>query len=285
MILDGHTHIFPPEVRNDRDAFCELDEGFSSIYRDAKAKMAGVEDLIASMDESGVERSIVCGFSWKRRELCFRHNQYLFESAARFPNRLIVFLSLPMSDADWSGTELERGLQGGAKGVGEIAFYDRPMTSGDIEAMRPTLTWMEQRGIPLLLHVNELLGHPYPGKGVTPLERFHNLVLSCPRLIIILAHWGGGFPFYELMPEVAQGMGHVYYDTAASPFLYTKKIYKVVCEIVGSERILFGTDFPLARPGRYFQELRESGLTEEEQKQILGLNLSRLLSLEIGETR
>ncbi len=51
MIIDCHTHIFPDEVRKDREAFCKRDEGFSSIYKNSKARMAGVEDLIASMDE------------------------------------------------------------------------------------------------------------------------------------------------------------------------------------------------------------------------------------------
>jgi predicted TIM-barrel fold metal-dependent hydrolase len=123
------------------------------------------------------------------------------------------------------------------------------------------------------------LGHPYPGKGATPLERFYELILSFPGLPVLLAHWGGGLPFYELMPEVAKSMTNVYYDTAASPFLYTKKIYPIAREMVGVEKILFGTDFPLLLPGRYFQELEASGLSEEDREKILGLNFARLIGL------
>jgi len=121
------------------------------------------------------------------------------------------------------------------------------------------------------------LGHSYPGKGMTPLERFYELILSFPNLPIILAHWGGGLPFYELMPEVAKAMANVYYDTAASPFLYSKKIYAIVSEIVGARKILFGTDFPLLSPRRYYQELEESGLSGEDRERILGLNFLRLM--------
>jgi predicted TIM-barrel fold metal-dependent hydrolase len=280
MIIDCHTHIFPDEMRKNRDAFCKKDKGFSSIYKDSKTKMAGVEDLIASMDVSGVERSIICGFPWSRPELCSLHNQYLMECASRYPNRLIVFISLLFSNPDWSLNELDRGMKGGGKGVGEIAFYRHEMTSRDMDSMKPIFTWMEKQGIPLLFHTNELLGHSYPGKGITPLERFYELILSFPDLSILLAHWGGGLPFYELMPEVAKAMANVYYDTAASPFLYSKKIYAIVSEIVGAEKILFGTDFPLIRPQRYFQELEESGLSEGDRKKILGLNVLRLLRLD-----
>ena len=280
MIIDGHTHIFPDEVRKDRQAYCKRDKGFSSIYKDSKARMAGVEDLIASMDEYGVERSVICGFPWSQPNLCSFHNRYLIESASRYPNRLIAFITLLFSDPVWSERELEEWMKHGAGGVGESAFYRREMTSRDIRAMTPILTHIEKKGIPLLLHVNETLGHSYPGKGTTPLERFYELILSFPNLPIVLAHWGGGLPFYELMPEVAKAMANVYYDTAASPYLYSKKIYAVVSEIVGVKKILFGTDFPLLSPRKYFQELEGSGLSKEDQTRILGLNLSNLLGLE-----
>ncbi|MDI7261680.1 MAG: amidohydrolase family protein [Thermodesulfobacteriota bacterium] len=277
MIIDCHTHIFPDGVRKDRESFCQRDEGFSSIYRDSKARVVGAEELIASMDESGIEKSVICGFPWHNPELCFLHNQYLLESASRYTHRLIVFISLLFSNPDWSAMELERGMKDGAKGVGEIALYDQEMTSQDIESMSPVLREMEKQKIPLLLHTNEHLGHAYPGKGKTPLELFYQFALTFPCLPIILAHWGGGLPFYELMPEVSKAMTNVYYDTAASPFLYSKKIYAVVSEIVGAEKILFGSDYPLIRPRRYFQELEESGLSEEDREKILGLNFSKLI--------
>ena len=278
MIIDCHTHIFPEEIRKDREAFCKRDEGFSSIYSQPKAKIVGVEDLIGSMDESGIDRSVICGFPWKQPDLCSLHNQYLLESASRYPNRLIVFVILIFSNPDWSGKELDRAVKSGGKGVGEIAFYHDEMSFQDIHSMKPILTQMEKQRIPLLLHTNEMIGHSYPGKGRTPLERFYQLILSFPNLPIILGHWGGGLPFYELMPEVAKGMSNVYYDTAASPFIYSKKIYAIVSKIVGVEKILFGTDFPLISPPRYFKELEECDLSKQDQKRILGLNFSKMIA-------
>jgi predicted TIM-barrel fold metal-dependent hydrolase len=275
MIIDSHTHIFPDEVRKDREAFCKKDEGFSFIYKSSKAKMVGMDDVIASMDECGIDRSVICGFPWGRPDLCALHNQYLMESASRYPNRFIVFVSLLFSNSDWSAKELSRAIEGGARGVGEIAFYRDEMTSQDIHSMKPILTQMEKQGIPLLLHTNETLGHSYPGKGKTPLDRFYELILLFPNLPIILGHWGGGLLFYELMPEVAKSMANVYYDTAASPFIYSKKIYSIACEMVGAEKIFFGTDFPLISPRRYFNELEESGLSKQDQEKILGFNFTK----------
>jgi predicted TIM-barrel fold metal-dependent hydrolase len=280
MIIDCHTHIFSEDMRTRRAVLCEQDEDFSSIYGNPKARMIGAEDLIASMNETGVDRSVICGFSWTSCELCSLHNEYLLDCVSRYPDRLIAFVALSFANAERAERELDKAIRAGAKGVGEVAFYSGEMTSEDIDRMTPVLGLMEKEGIFLLLHTNEEIGHSYPGKGETPLKRFHELASRFPGLYVILAHWGGGLPFYELMPEVAKGMTRVYYDTAASPFIYSHGIYAAVSGIIGPERILFGSDFPLISPGRYFAEMERSGLSEEGRRKILGLNFLRLLKQE-----
>ena len=101
---------------------------------------------------------------------------------------------------------------------------------------------------------------------------------------IILAHWGGGFFFYELMPEIARAAQRVYYDTAASPFLYRPLIHKIALRIVGPGRILFGSDYPLLPPSRYFDELTGTGLSERDQALIKGRNAQRLLRQKTNPT-
>ena len=198
MIIDSHTHIFPEEAIKSRDSFCQRDEGFAAIYGNPKARLARAEDLITSMDEAEVDLSVICGFPWSKPDLCHLHNQYLLESVSRYPHRLIAFLSLPLLDPEGSMKELEDGMKRGARGVGEMAFYEREMRSLDIDRMKSTLTVMEERGVPLLLHANETIGHPYPGKGMTPLGRFLELARSWPKLPIVLGHWGGDFYFMSL---------------------------------------------------------------------------------------
>ncbi len=168
MIIDCHTHIFPEEMIRNRTALCERDKGFASIYSNPKARMVGVKELMASMDETGVDRSVICGFSWEATDLCTTHNDYLLKTLSDYPGRLIAFISIPFSDPGGSERELRGGLRRGAKGVGEIAFYSGEMTSEDLTRMNPVLTLMSQEGIPLLLHANETVGHSYPGKGDDP---------------------------------------------------------------------------------------------------------------------
>jgi uncharacterized protein len=133
--------------------------------------------------------------------------------------------------------------------------------------------------IPLCLHVNEPVGHPYPGKYDPGLGALYAVIADHPDATVIFSHWGGGLLFYELMPEVSGALKNCYYDTAATPYLYTEGIYETARNIIGSRRILFGTDFPLLSPGRYLEPIRKCIADEEARADILGGNAARLLKI------
>jgi len=106
------------------------------------------------------------------------------------------------------------------------------------------------------------------------------MVKRFPANHIVLAHWGGGLFFFNLLKkEVKEQLRNVYFDTAASPFLYNPEIYRIAMQLVGAEKILFGSDYPLLAPARYFKELTAANLTDAEREQICGLNAARLLNL------
>ena len=132
-----------------------------------------------------------------------------------------------------------------------------------------------------LLHTNEPVGHIYPGKAPMTLAQIYAFVKRFPENKIVLAHWGGGIFFYTLMKkEVTETMKNVYFDTAASPFLYQTGIYAMAKRTVGIDKILFGSDYPLLKPQRYFDELELTGLTFDDIEKIKGTNAARLFGLE-----
>jgi len=130
----------------------------------------------------------------------------------------------------------------------------------------------------VLIHTNEPVGHDYPGKTPNTLAQIYRLVERFQANTLVLAHWGGGLFFYSLLKkEVKDRLKNVYFDTAASPFLYDPAIYRMAVELVGVEKILFGSDYPLIEPQRYFKELDSLQLPIEQRAQICGLNAERLL--------
>jgi len=277
MIFDFHTHLFPDEVRKKRPSFCRRDEGFRLIYQNDRARIASLEELLRNMDREGVERSVICGFPWKDPGLCREGNDYLLSCSRQHPERLIPFACLPLSFPRLAERELERCLSREMRGIGELAFYRQEASPRDVQRLSAIVRPLSERGIPLLLHTSEPVGHDYPGKSLRDLRWIYQLLLALPRMTIVLAHWGGGFFFYELMPEVARAAQGVHYDTAASPFLYRPQVYALAIKIIGPRRILFGSDYPLISPARYFAELKQSRLPGHMQAKIKGLNARRLL--------
>ena len=71
-------------------------------------------------------------------------------------------------------------------------------------------------------------------------------IRNFPEATIVCAHWGGGLPFYALMPEVEEALANVYFDTAASPFLYDRRVFEAGAGLVGAGRILLGERLPVA---------------------------------------
>ena len=61
MIVDSHVHIFPPEFLRDRQSLLTADKTFNELYSNSRSKLVTVEDLIETMDETGVNVSVVMG--------------------------------------------------------------------------------------------------------------------------------------------------------------------------------------------------------------------------------
>ena len=277
-VVDFHTHIFPASLR-DRHRPLGDDPVYTALYSDPKAKMVGAEELIAAMDAAGVDVAVALNVGWRMPRLCAEVNDYIMQAAARYPDRLLGFCTVNPRFPGEALAELERCYAGGLRGLGELRPDDQGFDLSDAEVMRPIVRWCLDRGWPLLTHASEPVGHTYPGKGSVTPDMLYRFASAFPDVTFVCAHWGGGLPFYALMPEVASALANTYFDTAASPFLYREDVFLHVSRLVGVEKVLFGTDYPLLGYKRYLRAVHGSGLAEEQKALILGGNASRLLGL------
>lgn len=277
LIIDAHTHVFSPDVIQRREIYCKRDASFSFIYENPDSRMVTYQELIEEMDNTAVDISVVCGFPWRSLDLCRQQNDYVMEAVAAYPDRLVGLATVNPLAGRACDAELERCFEGGLKGVGEISADAQGFRLDDERTAGRLVGAVREAGLFLLLHVNEDLGHYYPGKTPTTPRVVYGFLEKWSDVPTVMAHWGGGLCFYELMPEVAKVTSSVYYDTAASPFLYNKRVYKVAVEIVGAGRILFGTDFPLLKMRRHLNEIESAGLDPEVLEGILSRNAQGLL--------
>lgn len=278
QIIDCHVHICPREVRQKRDQFLKNEPEFAAIYQDPRAKLITASELIESMDQERVATSVVFGFPWRQEKNFRLNNDYVLDAAKRFPGRLLPFCCLDPTHS-LAIQEVKHCLEQGARGVGELAFYKQGLDQEAIAAVTPIAARLQEAGLPILLHTNEPVGHSYPGKSPMTLTQLYSLIRSLPKNRFILAHGGGGLPFYGyLKKEVRDVLKNCYFDTAAFPFLYRPTVLKAMAGGVGADKLLFGSDFPLLSPSRYYQEFARSGLSHAEQQGLLGKNLSSIFS-------
>ena len=279
MIIDFHTHVFPPQVKKNRGKYIVSDSCFAILYAQKDAKLTTADELIADMDKHEVDISVITNIGWTTHELCVETNDYILESVARYPHRLVGFCTVQPNSYDAAIDEIERCAQGGIRGVGELRPDMQLFDLKDAEVIEPFIDVISKLKLILLTHASEPVGHQYPGKGAVTPDMLYPFITNFPDLIIVCAHWGGGLPFYALMPEVKQAMRNVYFDTAASPFLYSPQVYHQVIQLVGADKILFGSDYPLLTQNRLISEIRSLDLSEETRNLILSGNAQRLLGI------
>ncbi len=280
VIIDSHTHIFSPAVIEERGHYCASDRCFGLLYDNPKARLCTAEELIRSMDEQGIDVSVAHNIGWSSQEMCVRSNDYILESIVRHPDRLIGFCAIQPREGEKALAELERCSHSGIRGVGELRPDVQEFDLCDDKLMRPIINSLIGFDMVLSLHVSEPVGHNYPGKGGNTPEIVYRFMSLAKGLKVILAHLGGGLPFYEMMPEVGEALSNAWYDTAAGPFLYKSGVYKAVAAVSGIGKILFGSDWPLMSQQRVIGHIRESGFGNAELDAVLGGNAQRLFNLE-----
>ncbi len=274
MKIDVHVHLTPPDIIADCKSIMEKEPYFKLLSESPQNKFVTSDMLVSHMNEVGITHSVVFGFSFNDTGLCKYVNDYVIEEVKKYPN-LIGFAAVNPKDKGVT-YEIERCYNEGLRGIGELFPQGQSIDLSSLHHTKDMADCCQKYNMPILIHTNEPIGHNYIGKTQTPLTEIASFINNFKDQPIILAHFGGGIFIYELMKEVKESFKNVYYDTAASLFLYDKSIYNTIKTIGILDKVLFGSDFPLVSPSRYDKLIKTSGLSEEEINQIYSLNVKRL---------
>jgi hypothetical protein len=282
VIIDCHTHIFPPEFVERRSELVAREPTFAEMYADPKAKMGTAEELLGSMDEAGVDISVALGFAWREQETIVRHNDYLLESwekCGEGGGTIIPFCTVNMA-LERASDEVARCAAGGARGVGEL----RPESQGwelNGEAGERLAAAAREHDLTLLFHVTEVGGHEYPGKDGLQLGAFFRFQMAHPDVRMVGGHLGGGLPMNAPESQAAAIASHVWFDTAAQPYLYPGDVLTKLADGPFGRSIVMGSDWPLISQKRQLEVIKRA-LPGSETEAVLGGNAARLLGVQVG---
>lgn len=298
-VIDAHIHAYPAEVAADPVAWgTEQGEHWwvrcvAPHRRRSLQGWATIDQLLRDMDTAGVDQVVMLGWYWERQATCELQNAWFIDWHRAHPDRFQAFAAVNPSAGAAAREALARALDAGLCGVGELLPQVQGGALAD-ENWSAVFALAAARGVPVNLHVTDPLafGSDSTAKA-TPLESYLAMIQAHQATTFILAHWGGGLPFYELNPRLRPFFKNVYYDSAATALLYDPSVFRRVVDIVGPERILWGTDYPLLthprieRAPTFRHDLADvrgpaAALSPAELDLILGGNTARLLGRRVS---
>ncbi len=286
MTTDSHIHLYPPSVYDNPVTWANNRN--ERYWRQCVAPESGlvlqgwasVDQLLSDMDAAGVDRAVILGWYWEHPETCYENISWQKEWITQHPDRLVAFAPFNAKGGSASIDSLEKAFEYGFRGIGEI----NPPAQGysyDNETLDRALSLADEAGAAVNFHVTDPTSHDYAGKIETPIDSLIQLAKRHSNTTFIFAHLAGMMKLPEL-----QGLENVYLDTAAVPLLYPEDIYQTAIVQIGSDRILFGTDYPLRTFPKtqktpdfqtHIDSLRYSGIAQVDLDNILCNNIRSIL--------
>ena len=248
-MIDCHTHRYPSSVYSIPVGFAEKNNEFHWLKlvkpRNAVSIQgwASREEMISDMDSASVQKTVLLGWYWENHQTCIYQNDWHVQWIREDPERFYAFASIHPEIKN-PKDELYKRLDQGFVGIGECHLGVQGYNIKNPNWLKCVEFALDNEW-PINFHVTEPVGHDYPGRTPTPFEDFLWLAREFPELKMILSHAGGLFGFYELNPKVKEDLKNVYYDLAACPLLYDSSLYRKLIDVVGYNKILWGTDYPL----------------------------------------
>jgi predicted TIM-barrel fold metal-dependent hydrolase len=264
MVVDVHCHAWPDQI-----AQRALSGRASQLPRRGDGTLGG---LRAAMASSAVDRAVVLGIADEARHV---------DGVNRFVARCKAdgFLGFGTVHADLSVEENLASLRrNGIRGVKvNTLFQPFPINHPRMYELYEAFG----SEIAVIVHIGAG-GDKAANERATPAMARH-IIQTFPDLRLVCCHFGG---YQQLDDAEAEVLGlNVYLETSWPPTLAEIAPARVR-EIVGkhgSDRIVFGSDWPLADPVAEIAAIQALGLSDDTVENILGRNFLRLLGADADE--
>jgi predicted TIM-barrel fold metal-dependent hydrolase len=261
MIIDAHMHVWPDHIA---DAMQSQRPSGMPLRFDGK-----LSGLLRTMDEAGIDRGMALGVGIKASVVA-RTNEFI----GTLPrDRLVpmgtVHPDLPVEE---NITSLK---DNGIVGVKLHPLFQALSLSDP--RVREICAALAEEGMPVISHVGAGGDEEANERGRPAALR--TLADELPDLRLIACHYGG----YHLLDEAEEHVvgSRVTLETSWPPTLADLEKERLVALIRrhGADRVVFGSDWPMADPAAEIAAIRDLGLTKDEEDGILGGNLARILQI------
>jgi len=260
--VDIHNHIYPEQLAE------RAVKGVGQFYNIDMACGGTVAELLSLQERAGLAYSLVHSVALKPDQVTII-NDFIAEQCSLHPS-LIGFATMHQDFEDKAG-EIERIQELGL--IGFKMHPDSQRVNIDDERLMEFYALIEGR-LPVMLHCGDYrydFSHP---------RRTKRMLQEFPRLVANCAHFGG-WSLYDLAVEYLEDE-HCFMDiSSASVYLGPRRTTELIRHY-GSERILFGSDYPMWNPIEEMERFYLNDLTSQEQEQVLWRSAEAYLDRSLG---
>ena len=261
-VIDCHCHIYPEKIAG---RAVQSVGDFYLIHLD-ESEGTG-EGLLAACADSPITHYVVHSVAVKASNV--QHiNDYIASQCAAHPE-FIGFATMHQDFED-PEAEIERAISLGLRGL--KLHPDTQMVNMDDPRLMRVYEIIEGR-LPLIVHTGDYrydYSHP---------RRLKNILRTFPNLVVDAAHYGGWS-----IPEQGYDYLHdenLFIDISSSMQFLGARRSRELIEMWGTERVLFGSDFPMWSPVDEYNTFMNLGFTDDECENMLWHNCERFLGFEV----
>ncbi len=269
-IIDCHCHIYPEKIA------LKAVESVESFYeRLPRQPWNGTAmELVRSGREAGISHFIVFSVATSPHQVS-RINAFIARSVQE-SGGCMTGLGAMHPDSDDFARDLDEIEALGLRGV-KLHPDIQGFPADDPRAME-IYRLCEARGLPVCIHAGD---HRYDYSNP---DRIAVILRAFPELKVEAAHLGGWSVWQEAV-EKLKSFPNLMVDCSSSLYWLKPEIAKAIILGYGTDRVLFGTDYPFWPQKRELEDLFALGLEQEDYERICWRNAARFYGLRFDDEK
>lgn len=261
-VIDAHAHIYPDKIA--AIAVHHTDD----FYHENSYSKGTVEDLLTANETNRIDKFVVQSVATTPKQVK-SINEFIANSVNANKDRFVGLGTVHPESTDAKG-DMAHLIELGLKGIKihpDIQNFDM-----DDKGYIKFYELCEEYSIPVLMHTGDnRYDHSNPNRLIPLLKNF-------PNLTIVGAHFGG-WSIWEEACDKLNGINNFYVDCSSSFHYLSLKTAKKLILKYGTDRVLFGTDYPMWNAEDEINKLLAMNLKDKDYKNIFSENAKRVYKI------
>lgn len=259
-IIDAHTHIYPDKIAE------KAGDAIGSFYNVPIYHTGTAEKLLKSGEKIGVDKFLVCSAATSPKQVTSINDFIISECALH--EEFFGFGSVH-PDFENIDAELKRIKAAGLRGVKLHPDFQQFL----IDDPKALPMWKAIRD-------NDMYALVHTGDARLPFSdprRMAAVLEELPEIKVIAAHFGG-YQVWERAYEAYKPETCLFDISSSIMFMEKELIFKFFDKF-GIENFFWGTDFPSQDHEIELNRFFELGLSEEQNRMLLGENFAKVMGI------